>query len=72
MIYIFYIALNVAYNNNIHNIYFDPKFMSWNLCQWQLVVKTPIGSNLNRLSPDAKIATLTKILDLQMDRNKST
>lgn len=38
--------------------------MSWNLRQWQLAVETPIGSNQSRLSPDAKIATLAKILDL--------
>lgn len=38
--------------------------MSWNLCQWQLATETPIGSDWNGLSPDAKMATLTKILDL--------
>lgn len=38
--------------------------MSWNLCQWQVVMETPIGSNQSGLSPDAKIATITKILDL--------
>lgn len=38
--------------------------MSWNLRQWQLVMETPIGSNQSGLSPDARIATLTKILDL--------
>lgn len=38
--------------------------MSWNLCQWELVMETPIGSNQNGLSPDVNIATLAEILDL--------
>lgn len=38
--------------------------MSWNLCQWQLVMETPIGSNQNGLSLYAKIVTLPKILDI--------
>jgi len=42
MIYIIHIALNVAYNNIIHNTHFDLKFMSWNLCQQQFVMETPM------------------------------
>lgn len=64
MIYILLLHATLSAIYNIHNIHFDPKFMSWNLCQWQLVMETPIGSNRNGLKPDAKIVTLKKILNL--------